>query len=129
MAEERKGFIGGKIFYDMLRFKAPPREGPDKKKFPGEYDADVCALRHNELDKDISTLIQKDEAVLTCLNHVKTKVHGLEIVATEHHQKLETDDRRILVLEKTTQEMKKDYSEIRKDSSSIKNGIDRLLAR
>ena len=51
--------VGGKIFYDMLRFKAPPREGPDKKKFPGEYDADVCALRHNELDKDISTLTKK----------------------------------------------------------------------
>jgi hypothetical protein len=121
--------VGGKIFYDMLRFKAPPRDEFDKKRFSEEYDADLCALRHNELDKDVSGLRNEDIKMVTCLNHMKTKLHGLEIIATEHHQKLETDDRRIISLEKNTQEIKKDYSEIRKDYSTIKNGIDKLLER
>jgi chromosome segregation ATPase len=121
--------VGGKIFYDMLRYKAPPREGFDKKKFSEEYDADLCALRHNEIDKDFLGLREEDARTITCLNHVKAKLHGLEIVTTEHHQKLESDDRRILSLDSNLEQLKKDYSEIKGQYSSIQSGINRLLDR
>ncbi|HUV83671.1 MAG TPA: hypothetical protein VMW53_11455 [archaeon] len=121
--------VGGKIFYDMLRFKPPPRLGLDKQKFEEEYDADLCALRHNDVDKSLASLSNQDASTLSCINHIKTKVHGLEIIATEHHQKLETDDRRILSLDQTTKDMIKEYSEIRKDYSAIRLGIDQLLSR
>ena len=121
--------VGGKIFYDMLRYKAPPREGGDIKKFSETYDPDVCALRHNTLDKEITSLSAQDSATLTCINHVKTLVHGLEIITTEHRQKLESDDRRIIALENTAREVKKDYSEIRKDYSKIQTSLETLLNR
>ncbi|MDY6957803.1 MAG: hypothetical protein SVK08_01465 [Halobacteriota archaeon] len=121
--------VGGKIFYDMIRYKAPPRNGEDRKKFTEDYDADLCALRHNELDKDIVDLRGEDTKTITCLNHVKAKLHGLEIVTTEHHQKLESDDRRIINLENNMETIKKDYSELKQGQNTIQQGIEALLKK
>jgi len=114
--------VGGKIFYDMLKYKAPPRDAPDIKKFPQEYDADLCAFKHNRIDKDMSFLETEDTKLSACVNHIKNKVHSIEVMTAEQQQQLIAGERRMGVLEG-------DLKEIKTDQAEIKRGVGELLAR
>ena len=115
--------VGGKIFYDMLRYKAPPREGTDIVKFPKEYDADLCAFKHNRIDKDLSILTEEDNKLDSCVLHIKNRLHKVEILSAEQQQRLIAGDRRMSALENNLEQIKTDQKEIKAGQTEIKSGI------
>ena len=120
---------GGSVFTLVSKMVYDYWNSPKTKSEPTRLSTSKSCALHESVNKDILSLESADKDIQNCLHTLKTNVHGIELVTTQHEEQIKSMDKRQEMFERSVENLHNETRQIKQSQTDIHRDISAILKK